>query len=298
MNAMAAHETHAAVRETYDIDVADVEYAAPGGKPLLARVFTPRGAGPFPLMIDLHGGAWCNGDRTNDTLLNEALARSGFVVAALDFRMPPDAGYPASLVDINGAVRWFKAKGAAMKIDASRVGLIGISSGGHQAMLAAMRPTDPRYLGGVGTGSGETDARVGCVVLCWPVIDPLGRYRYGKDLQAKGGSYPPQIDRVLPSHDAYWGSESAMAEGNPVLALERGESVEMPPILCIQGDKDLMHPRPQLEHFVSLYRQRGGEADVAFYEGEVEGFVLRNASSPRAAAAQQRIIAYVHRILG
>src|SRR5690349_16259731 len=47
----------------HEIDVADVEYIRHGDKPLLARVYKPRGAGPFPLVIDLHGGAWCNKDR-------------------------------------------------------------------------------------------------------------------------------------------------------------------------------------------------------------------------------------------
>src|SRR6185295_42801 len=91
-----------------EIDVEDIEYLRHGDKPLLARLFKPKGAGPFPLVIDLHGGAWCVGDRLRDTPINEPLARSGVVVAALDFRMPPDASYPGSFVDINYAIRWFK----------------------------------------------------------------------------------------------------------------------------------------------------------------------------------------------
>ena len=85
---------------THDIDVADVEYVHHGDKPLLARLFRPRGSGPFPLVVEAHGGAWCRGDRSNDTVINEPLAKSGVVVAALDFRMPPEAAYPASLADI------------------------------------------------------------------------------------------------------------------------------------------------------------------------------------------------------
>src|SRR4249920_1770716 len=84
----------------YEIDVEDVEYIRHGNKPLLARVYKPRGTGPFPLIIDLHGGAWCSKDRTSDAGTDEPLARSGVVVASLDFRMPPEAGYPASLADI------------------------------------------------------------------------------------------------------------------------------------------------------------------------------------------------------
>src|SRR5438309_11824967 len=89
----------------YEVDVEDVEYLRHGDTPLLARLFKPRGQGPFPLLVELHGGAWNLGDRLQDTDLNAALAQSGMVVAALDFRMPPVASYPASLVDINYAIR-------------------------------------------------------------------------------------------------------------------------------------------------------------------------------------------------
>ena len=55
-------------RTTYAIDIADVEYLRHGDKPLLARLFKPPGSGPFPLIVELHGGAWCWGDRLNDTV--------------------------------------------------------------------------------------------------------------------------------------------------------------------------------------------------------------------------------------
>ena len=70
---------------------------------------------------------------------------TGVLVAALDFRLPPDAGYPASVADIHYGIRWLKARARELKGRADRVGAIGISSGGHQAMLVAMRPTDGRY---------------------------------------------------------------------------------------------------------------------------------------------------------
>src|SRR4030095_17043581 len=91
----------AGTQTAYDIDVADVEYLPHGDKPMLARLFKPRGSGRFPLMVELHGGAWVRGDRLNGNAANEALARKGVIVAALDFRVPPVAPYPASPADIN-----------------------------------------------------------------------------------------------------------------------------------------------------------------------------------------------------
>ena len=109
----ASAEPTAARRAAYDIDVSDVEYLKHGDTPMLARIYRPKGAGPFPVMVDLHGGAWCQGDRKNDHVLCEAMARNGILVAALDFRQPPDAGYPASIQDINFALRWLKSNASA-----------------------------------------------------------------------------------------------------------------------------------------------------------------------------------------
>jgi len=294
--------TSAAVKPTpsptaHEFTVDDIEYLSHGDTRLLLRLFRPKAEGPFPLMVDLHGGAWCSQDRTADAMFNEALARSGVVVAALDFRMPPVAGYPASLADINYATRWLKARAGELKARADRIGMIGISSGAHQAMLAAMRPRDPRYAAIPLAGSTRVDASVAAVVLVWPVIDPLRRFHHAKRLQAAGGKYPEQIDRVIPSHLKFWGSEEAMEEGNPVGIADRGETIDMPPVLYVQGANDVVHPKADLERFVASYRKRGGEVDLALYEGEAEGFI-RNPASKAAPLAMQRIIDFVHARLG
>src|SRR6266536_4028028 len=128
----------------FEVEVKDVEYQKQAGKAWLARVYRPIGPGPFPTVVDVHGGAWNNGDRTNDTVMNQSLAAQGIVIAAIDFRQPPEAGYPASVCDMNLAIRWLKANAASFG-GTSRVGALGISSGGHLVLLGGLRPRDPRY---------------------------------------------------------------------------------------------------------------------------------------------------------
>ena len=297
MPAISAATRPTPSRTVHEFTADDVEYLSHNGSPLLLRLFKPKGAGPFPLMIDLHGGAWCGQDRTSDAMFNETLAKSGVVVAALDFRMPPAAGYPASLADINYATRWLKARAHELKARPDRVGMIGISSGGHQAMLAAMRPRDRRYAAIPFARHAGLDATVAAVVMVWPVIDPLRRFHYAKRLQAAGGKYPEQIDRVIPLHTRFWGTEEAMEEGNPVGILDRGEPVEMPPVLYVQGADDIVHPKADLERFVASYRKRGGEVDLALYEGEGGGFI-RDPASRAAPLAMRRIVDFVHARLG
>jgi acetyl esterase len=283
-----------AVLSSYEIDVTDVEYLRHGDKALLARIYKPRGSGPFPLVIDLHGGAWCKKDRTSDAGTDEPLARSGVVVVALDFRMPPEAKYPASLADINYAIRWCKARGSELGSRADRVGILGVSSGGHQAMLAAMRPADPRYAALQSPGNARADASVRCVVLCWPVIDPLGRYRYAQNLKGEG-HHLKQVDEWMSCHQKYWKDEAEMAEGNPTLALERGESVQMPPVLYLQGTADLAHPKTSRDQFITSYRKAGGRIELHLFEGVGEAFITNDPTSPQARDAVEKIIEFVHR---
>ncbi|HEV2099762.1 MAG TPA: hypothetical protein VGR45_12660, partial [Stellaceae bacterium] len=80
----------------YEITTEDVEYLRHGDNKLIARLYKPKGEGPFPAVVDLHGGAWTSGDLTGTQGLDETLAKNGFVVASLEFRHNAD-GYPTSL---------------------------------------------------------------------------------------------------------------------------------------------------------------------------------------------------------
>ena len=88
-----------------------------------------------------------------------------------------------------------------------------------------------------------------------------------------------------------------MAEADPVLGLERGESVERPPVLYLQGTADVAHPRPHLDRFVAEYRKAGGHVDLELYEGATEGFINRQPESPAARKAIERIVEFVHKQL-
>jgi acetyl esterase/lipase len=85
----------------HEFDVEEVEYLRHGDKPLLARIYRPRGEGPFPALVECHGGAWCLSDRFTEKLRHEAMARAGIVSIALDFRSGSEAPYPATVQDIN-----------------------------------------------------------------------------------------------------------------------------------------------------------------------------------------------------
>src|SRR5260370_1983549 len=83
------------------LDKKDVEYARPGGKPLLVDLHVPDGSGPFPAAILVHGGGFDEGSRsTNVRPLFDVLAKAGFAWFSIDYRMAPEVRFPQASVDI------------------------------------------------------------------------------------------------------------------------------------------------------------------------------------------------------
>jgi acetyl esterase/lipase len=258
---------------THEFDVQDVEYLRHGDKPFLARVFKPRGDGPFPALVDLHGGAWCNANRMTDKLRHEMLAGHGVTVVSLDWRVASEGAYPKALADINYGIRWVKAHAKDLKTRPDLVGISGQSSGGHLAMLAAMRPHDPRYTAiPLPAGSPAVDATVKGVIMSWPVINPIGRYRFAKRNAAMKAEWAPDI---IARHDQFWVSEENMTEGNPMLMLERGEKVALPLAIWHQGRGDMMHDYKdedfkgsdtEAPRFAANYKKAGGQIDLCYFD--------------------------------
>ncbi|HZP99274.1 MAG TPA: alpha/beta hydrolase [Reyranella sp.] len=269
--------TAALAKTSAEYDVEDVEYLRHGDKPLLARIYLPRGAGPFPAMVECHGGAWCQSDRLTEQLRHQAMAANGIVSIALDFRSGNEDPYPASVQDINYAVRWTKLNARRLKTRPDLVGLSGQSSGGHLAMLVAMRPTDPRYTAiKLPAGSPAHDASVRCVVMSWPVINPLSRYRHAKRLAAAPDA-PAWPKNIIGRHDSYWRSEENMSEGSPTLALERGEKLQLPPAIWYQPHGDPQHDYKDTEssfdgnepqRFCAAYKRAGGSIALEYIDME------------------------------
>ncbi len=268
-----------------DVQIEDIDYLAHDGKNLLARIYRPRGPGPFPGVVEVHGGAWTLNDRMTNVAIDQPLAQSGAVVIAIDFRMPPETKYPASICDINFAIRWFKHHARDFNVRPEMVGGLGTSSGGHQLMLSALRPRDPRY-SGLPLADSTDDAGLAFAVLCWPISDPLARYRMAK---SKGNT------RLTQAHEAYWPDEAAMEDANPQRILERGEKVPLPPTLLLQGTNDDNVTPDMADRFAAAYRKAGGTIELHKFEGQPHAFVGRDPAALAAVKAVETIVAFVRR---
>lgn len=267
-----------AIPARFEIEVRDIEYHRVGDAPLLARLYRPKGDGPFPALVDVHGGAWASGDRLNNAPLDEALAKSGIVVLAIDFRMPPAWRYPASIADIHYAIRWLKAHAAEFGSRRELVAGLGTSSGAHQLLLSALKSDDPRYAALPLPGE---NARLPYLVLCWPISDPLARYRMVRE---KGNA------RLVEAHDAYWASEAEMEEGNPQLILERGEAATPPPpAIVVQGTGDDNVTPDMADRFAAAYRARGGRLELHKFANQPHTFIMRDPASDASRSATEKL---------
>ncbi len=245
-------------------------YASPDGTALLARIYRPEGAGPFPAVLEVHGGAWVNGDRLNNVAIAEALAGAGILVVSIDFRMPPQARYPGPVADVNVGIRWLKAHAAELGSRADLVGVLGTSSGGHLALLNVLRP--------------GAEAAVAFAVLCWPVADPLTRYRV---MQARGNA------RLVAAHDQFWPDEAVMEEGSPQHILERGEAAHLPPVLIMQGTADDNLTPDMASRFAEAYAAAGGTVSLEMFAGMPHAFIPADPGAAEAVRALGLIVDFV-----
>jgi acetyl esterase/lipase len=242
----------------YEIKAWDVEYRKDPARDLMVRVYQPQGEGPFPVLLDLHGGAWNDQDRTANAPMDERFAASGILVAAIDLRRAHEAPYPASVADVNYGIRWLKSKALEWKGDPKTLGALGSSSGGHELQLCAMRPRDPRYGALPLPEALNLDATLAYVIVRSPISDPYARYEQAKKMQR---------EHLVKASETYFKPWETVFEGNPQRILERGEPVTLPPMFVLQGElDDNVLPAVQ-EKFVAAYRRAGGKIDYELFLG-------------------------------
>ena len=241
----------------FELKVTDVPFRRNSvGRQLMARIYQPDGAGPFPMVLDLHGGAWTRKDRYAEEPMDRALAASGVVVVAIDMTLSGEAPYPANIQDANYGVRWLKSKAAEWRADPSSVGIYGSSTGGHIGVLLAMRPRDARYNAIPLEGGGSIDATVAYVAARSPITDPYARWQQAEKMKR---------EQLINASKQYFKPWESIHEANPQEMLERREQVSLRPLLFMQGElDDNVLPAVQ-KKFAETYRAAGGDVQFEIF---------------------------------
>jgi len=270
----------------FDLKVSEVEFRRNAtGRRLMARIYQPQGAGPFPTLLDLHGGAWNNKDRRAEEPMDRAIAASGVLVVAIDMTLAPEAPYPACVQDANYGVRWLKSKAAGWNGDPSRIGVYGSSSGGHVAELLGMRPLDARY-GAIPLLSAPNDATVAYVATRSPISNTYARFQNAEQKKR---------ENMMKNNKTFFVPWETIHEANPQEILERREPVTMVPLLIMQGAlDDNVLPAVQ-EKFAATYKAAGGQVDFHVFPDSEHEWVAK--PGPQTDRAREMVKAFIARNL-
>ena len=117
----------------------DVVYCELGERKLHADVFYPekQANAIYPGVILIHGGGWASGAKSHLVPMAQKLAEHGYVAASVEYRLSPEALYPAGVIDLKTAIIWLKINAGEFDLDSSRVAVLGTSAGGTLASLLA-----------------------------------------------------------------------------------------------------------------------------------------------------------------
>ncbi|QJE03464.1 alpha/beta hydrolase [Massilia forsythiae] len=216
--------------------VEDITYVQRGTHALQLDLYLPAAkAGerpPAPAIVLVHGGGWRAGLRSNLAPLAIRLAERGYAAATIGYRLSPEAGYPAAVLDAKAAVRWLRAHGQSYGIDGARIAIGGASAGGQVASLAGVtadreivEPAAAVDAADAATAPGKVSSAVQAIVN----IDGLSDFTAPEALR-----YEDDPAKQPSSAGAWFGGryaqkEALWREASPTFHVTR----ETPPILFI-----------------------------------------------------------------
>lgn len=263
-------------------------YVTRDSGPLDADVFIPRGEGPFPAVVVVHGGAWRVGSRAQLAGVAQALAEHGYTAVTISYRLAPAAIFPAQVYDCQAAVRWMRAHAKEFKIDPDRIGGFGYSAGGQ--LVALLGTLDNDQLKEPGVSDDAPSARLQCVIA--------------------GGA--PCDFRELPpdsSFLAYWLGGTPATKGDNYRDASPANfiSPDDPPMFFFSGEDDIivpissptqmvdalkkaglvaeMYPIKHIGHMLAIFDPGARERALSFLDHYLKPVpVVRDAAAPVSAA--------------
>jgi acetyl esterase len=251
--------------------VEDRRIPGPAGE-IPVRIYTPEGSGPFPLIAFFHGGGFvlCSLE-THDELCRAMCRDAGAVVVSVDYRLAPEAKYPAAADDCYAATAWCAAHAAELGADAARLVVAGDSAGGNLAAVTALRARD---LGA---------PRIRHQVLIYPATH----------CDFDTPSYRENAQGYFLTADAmrwFWAHylENPAQASEPYACPAHAADLKgLPPATVITAEYDPL--RDEGEDYAAQLRAAGVPVVLKRYDGMIHGFVSMGDVFDDARAAQRLI---------
>jgi acetyl esterase len=259
--------------------VVNRDMQGPGGS-LPLRIYTPRGEGPFPLMVFFHGSGFvvCDLD-THDGMCRNLCAGAECVVVSVDYRLAPEHKFPAASDDCLAATIWTAANASALGGDNGRIMVAGDSAGGNLAAVTALRARDdggPKLVG---------------QMLIYPVTD---YYEPGSaSLIENAEGYGLTRDGMIWFWNHY--VRSAADGVHPHASPLRAASLTgLPPALVVTAQYDPL--RDEGEAYGHALRKAGVAVEMKRWDGMNHGFFFFPGIVDKATQATDEACEWARRI--
>lgn len=201
-----------------------------GRRELHLDLFCPEKSGKYPALLLIFGGGWRSGDKTMQVPMAQKIAAKGFVTAAVEYRLSPEALYPAAVYDIKAAIRFLRTHAEKYHIDPDKIAISGCSAGGQLAALVGMTSGMEKFEGD--EGNNEISTKVQAIIDIDGILDFTDPNESAKD-----------VDPAKPSAGAYWfgatfkESPEKWIEASPIQYVGK----DSPPILFVNSALPRFH---------------------------------------------------------
>lgn len=238
----------------------DIPYARVQDRALGLDLYLPPGSMRSPLIVWVHGGAWRSGSKASMPL--GPLVQAGWPVASIDYRLSPEAKFPALAHDIKAAIRFLRAHGAQWRLPTRKIVIAGDSAGGHLAALVGVSNGNPELEGTVGNDLGTPSTVQG-------ILSFYGGANLTTILQQ---STPHGVNMRVPALQLLLGGQPQdlpeLAKlASPVFHVDRND----PPLLLVHGDQDPQMPVNQALELWGAYQKAKAPVTLEIVPGAAHG---------------------------
>jgi acetyl esterase/lipase len=247
----------------------DIAFAEHDGVRLLGDFYAPKGLDKAPALVAVHGGGWQIGDRKFYSNWAPYLARNGFAVFAVEYRLmkPGVKTYPGSVYDAKAAVQYVRAKAGELGVDPDRIGMIGDSAGAHLSALVALAGEEPAFSSEYRSDpNAALPAKVKAVVGFYGVYDMLAQWQH--DLVARPRDNISEKYLGAAPHT----NRKVFFEASPIsyATVDRNSTR----FLLVHGDHDdIVDPAMQSAAFLTALKQAGFFARTVVIPGAGHFFI-------------------------
>jgi acetyl esterase/lipase len=239
----------------------DIQYANTSNSQKLDIYLPEKGEGPFPVILSIHGGAFKSGDKRDGQLkpMLEGL-NHGYAVVSVNYRLSPEAKFPAQIFDVKAAVRWIRANANQYKLNPDKIAAWGGSAGGHLSALLGTS-ADVSSLEDLQLGNPEQSSRLQAVVDWFGPTDFLKMDEQLKESKVKN----PQVHAVKDSPESELigknieNAPELVRAANPETYITSDD----PPFLIQHGLTDNLVPYQQSVNLAEKLEKKLGEEKVS-----------------------------------